>query len=180
MEGIFRRGQLAGWSLGLGKLIVFYDDNHISIDGSTSISFTEDVAMRYTAYGWGTWHVDGHNPDAVAAALEEALADGERPSLIACRTIIGFGSPNRQGTAKAHGEPLGAEEVRLTKEALGLPQEAFWADPAAYQILGAAGKAGADEHTLWHDLLEQYICRLPARSGRIQTHHARRTAAGLG
>ncbi|MBK8935840.1 MAG: transketolase [Chloroflexi bacterium] len=168
MEGISGEASSLAGHWGLGKLIVFYDDNHISIDGSTSISFTEDVAMRYTAYGWGTWHVDGHNPDAVAAALEEALADGERPSLIACRTIIGFGSPNRQGTAKAHGEPLGAEEVRLTKEALGLPQEAFWADPAAYQILGAAGKAGADEHTLWHDLLEQYTAVYPEEAAEFK------------
>lgn len=168
MEGISGEASSLAGHWGLGKLIVFYDDNHISIDGSTSISFTEDVAMRYTAYGWGTWHVDGHNPDAVAAALEEALADGERPSLIACRTIIGFGSPNRQGTAKAHGEPLGAEEVRLTKEALGLPQEAFWADPAAYQILGAAGKAGADEHTLWHDLLEQYTAVYPQEAAEFK------------
>ena len=168
MEGISGEASSLAGHWGLGKLVVFYDDNHISIDGSTSISFTEDVAMRYTAYGWGTWHVDGHNPDAVAAALEEALADGERPSLIACRTIIGFGSPNRQGTAKAHGEPLGAEEVRLTKEALGLPQEAFWADPAAYQILGAAGKAGADEHTLWHDLLEQYTAVYPQEAAEFK------------
>jgi len=164
MEGISHEASSLAGHLGLGRLIVFYDDNHISIDGSTDLSFTEDVLGRYKAYGWGTWRVDGHNPDEIAVALEEARADEERPSLIACRTIIGFGSPNRQGTSKAHGEPLGVDEVRLTKEALGLPQEPFWTDPAAYQILGAAGKVGADEHALWHDCLEQYAIVYPAEA----------------
>ncbi|MCB8982673.1 MAG: transketolase [Ardenticatenaceae bacterium] len=168
MEGISHESSSLAGHLGLGKLIVFYDNNHISIDGSTDLAFTEDVVARYQAYGWGTWRVDGHNPDEVAVAVEEALADGERPSLIACRTIIGFGSPNRQGTAKAHGEPLGVDEVRLTKEALGLPQEPFWTDPAAYQILGAAGKAGADEHALWRDCLEQYMAAYPAEGAEFK------------
>lgn len=168
MEGISHEASSLAGHLGLGKLIVFYDDNHISIDGSTDLSFTEDVLGRYAAYGWGTWRVDGHNPDEIASVLAEALADGERPSLIACRTIIGFGSPNRGGTAKAHGEPLGDAEIRLTKEALGLPQEPFWTDPAAYQILGAAGKAGADEHALWHNCLEQYAAVYPAEAAEFK------------
>ncbi|MBK8986704.1 MAG: transketolase [Chloroflexi bacterium] len=168
MEGISHEASSLAGHLGLGKLIVFYDDNHISIDGSTELSFTEDVLGRYAAYGWGTWRVDGHNPDAIASILAEALADAERPSLIACRTIIGFGSPNRGGTAKAHGEPLGAEEIRLTKEALGVPQEPFWTDPAAYQILGTAGKSGADEHTLWRNVLTGYIARYPDLGAEFQ------------
>jgi transketolase len=174
MEGISHEACSLAGHLGLGKLIVFYDDNGISIDGSTSIAFTEDVVARFAAYGWGTWRVDGHDPDAVAAVLDEALADGERPSLIACKTIIGFGSPNRAGTAKAHGEPLGAEEIKLTKEALGVPQEPFWVDPAAYQILGAAGKVGADEHALWDEFLHKYTTVYPDLGAEFtRTMHGR-------
>jgi transketolase len=161
MEGISHEACSLAGHLGLGRLIVFYDDNEISIDGDTALAFTEDVAARFAAYGWGTWRVDGHNVDEVAGALAAALADEERPSLIACRTTIGFGSPNRAGTAKAHGEPMGDAEVRLTKEALGLPQEPFWRHPAAYELLGAAAKAGADEHSLWRDMLAGYAAQYP-------------------
>jgi transketolase len=168
MEGVSHEACALAGHLGLGRLIVFYDDNEITIDGATDLAFTEDVLARFAAYGWGTWRVDGHDPDAVEAALQEALADGERPSLIACRTIIGFGSPNRGGTAKAHGEPLGAEEIRLSKEALGLPQEPFWTDPQAYALLGEAGQAGAAQHAAWHELMAGYAEAHPDLAAEFQ------------
>lgn len=168
MEGVSHEACALAGHLGLGRLIVFYDDNEITIDGATDLAFTEDVLARFAAYGWGTWRVDGHDPDAVEAALQGALADGERPSLIACRTVIGFGSPNRGGTAKAHGEPLGAEELHLSKEALGLPQEPFWTDPQAYALLGEAGKTGAARHTAWHELMAGYAAAHPDLAAEFQ------------
>lgn len=161
MEGISHEACSLAGHLGLGKLIIFYDDNSITIDGSTDIAFTEDVVARFAAYEWGTWQVDGHDVEAVQAALAEALADGERPSLIACKTLIGFGSPNRAGTAKAHGEPLGAEEIKLTKEGLGVPQESFWVDPAAYDLFAETAKGNAAKHAAWHDLLAKYTAQYP-------------------
>ncbi|MBE2202406.1 MAG: transketolase [Anaerolinea sp.] len=161
MEGVSHEACALAGHLGLGKLIVLYDDNGISIDGSTKLAFTEDVPARFAAYGWRVARVDGHDRTAVAAAIDAALTDAERPSLIACRTTIGYGSPNRAGTAKAHGEPLGAEEIRLTKEALGVPQEPFWVDPQAYEILGTAGSKGAQRHEAWRDLLALYEVAYP-------------------
>jgi len=162
MEGVASEASSLAGHWGLGRLIVFYDDNKISIDGSTDIAFTEDVLARYEAYGWQTARVDGHDTDAVAAAMADAMADEKRPSLIACRTIIGYGSPNRAGTAKAHGEPFGADEISLTKEALGLPQESFWTDPIAHETLGAAAQAGAAKHAEWDELMAAYAVAHPA------------------
>ncbi|MCB8921803.1 MAG: transketolase [Ardenticatenaceae bacterium] len=161
MEGISHEAAALAGHLGLSKLIVLYDDNGISIDGKTTLAFTEDVLARFAAYGWHAARADGHDVETVKAALDEALADEERPSLIACRTIIGFGSPNRAGTSKAHGEPLGEEEIRLTRENLGLPQEKFWTDPRAYELLGTAGTLGAAKHHAWSDLLAQYEAAYP-------------------
>ncbi len=156
MEGVSHEACALAGHWGLGKLIVLYDDNGISIDGSTKLAFTEDVLARFAAYGWHTLRVDGHDPTAVSQAINLARAETERPSLIACRTIIGYGSPNRAGTAKAHGEPLGAEELRLTKEALGLPQEPFWVDQRAYEVLGTAATHGAHKRQAWLEMLDRY------------------------
>ena len=161
MEGISHEACSLAGHLGLGKLIVFYDDNGISIDGSTDITFTEDVLTRFEAYGWGTWKADGHNVNDVQAALDAALADTKRPSLIACKTQIGFGSPNKAGTASAHGEPLGVDEIKLTKEALGLPQEPFWVDQAAYDLFAGTAECGASKHAAWGKLLAKYTTEYP-------------------
>ncbi len=111
----------------LGKLIMLYDDNEITIDGPTDLSFTEDVLKRYEAYGWHVQRIDGHHYGEIRRAIQAAKEETERPSIIACRTIIGFGSPNKAGTHDVHGAPLGEEEVKLTKEALGLPaNESFY------------------------------------------------------
>ncbi|HNE05777.1 MAG TPA: transketolase, partial [Anaerolineales bacterium] len=123
MEGVASEAASLAGHLSLGKLIYLYDDNKISIDGSTDLAFTEDRAKRFEAYGWHIQRVeDGNDVEAIDAAIKVAKAD-PRPSLILCRTIIGFGAPNRQGTQKAHGEPLGDEELNAAKDNLGWPKE---------------------------------------------------------
>ena len=121
MEGVASEAASFAGHHGLGNLVYLYDDNRISIDGPTSITFGEDVGRRFEAYQWQVQHVDGQDCDGLRRALEAAKADEARPSLIVTRTTIGFGSPNRAGTSKAHGEKLGRDEVKLTKEALGWP-----------------------------------------------------------
>ena len=124
MEGISHEAASLAGHLKLGKLIYLYDDNRISIEGSTDLAFTEDRAARFAAYGWQVQKLDdGNDLDAIATAIKKAQEETERPSAIVARTHIGFGSPNRQDTAAAHGEPLGADEVKLTKENLGWPLE---------------------------------------------------------
>ena len=130
MEGISHEAASLAGHLRLGRLVYLYDDNHISIDGPTELTFTEDRCARFAAYGWHVQQIDGHDRAAIANAIRAAQAETERPSFIACRTHIGYGSPNRQDTAKAHGEPLGEEEVRLTKEKLG------WSPDAQFYIPG--------------------------------------------
>lgn len=155
MEGISNEmGALAG-HLGLGKLIVFFDDNHITIDGSTELAWSEDVSARFEAYGWHTQRIDGHDTEAVAAALEAARGETGRPSLIQARTHIGYGSPNKQDTASAHGEPLGEEEIRRTKENLGWPPEAKFYVPeeAGRYLRPEKAQAQQDE---WEALLDRY------------------------
>jgi transketolase len=130
MEGVASEAaSLAGyWQL--GNLIYLYDDNHISIEGSTGLAFTEDVGKRFEAYGWHTRHINGEDRSEVESALHEAVAETERPSLILARTIIGIGAPTKQGTSKAHGEPLGADELERTKEDAGWPLEPSFLVPA--------------------------------------------------
>jgi transketolase len=163
MEGISHEACSLAGHLGLGKLIFLYDDNHITIDGKTELAFSEDVLMRFNAYGWHTQRVDGHDPLAVGEAIVAAQAETERPSLIACRTTIGYGSPNRAGTAKAHGEPLGVEEVRLTKERLGLPaDQTFYVADGARAFLGQAAGRGAAEMAEWEAMRRRYEESYPA------------------
>jgi transketolase len=123
MEGISHEAASLAGHLGLGRLIYLYDDNHVTIEGSTSLAFSEDVQRRFEAYHWHVLRVDGHDRSAVAEALAAAREHAERPSLIICRTHIARGSPNKQDTADSHGAPLGEDEVRLTKEALSFPVE---------------------------------------------------------
>ena len=121
MEGVASEAASLAGHWGIGNLIYLYDDNHISIEGSTSLAFTEDVAARFEAYRWRTERVDGHDRRAVAEALHRAKSDSSRPSLILARTTIGKGAPTKQGTAKTHGEPLGPEELERAKQAAGWP-----------------------------------------------------------
>ncbi len=123
MEGVSSEAASLAGHLSLGRLIYLYDSNHISIDGSTDLAFTEDRAARFEAYGWHVQKVDdGNDVEAIDKAIQAAKSD-PRPSLIVCHTVIGFGAPHKQGTSKAHGEPLGEEELKLAKENLGWPVE---------------------------------------------------------
>lgn len=169
MEGIAHEACALAGHWGLGKLILLYDNNGISIDGPTALSFTEDVLARFQAYGWQVDAVDGHDPAAVAAALRRAQADTAHPSLIACRTHIGFGSPNRQDTAKAHGEPLGEAEIRLTKAKLGWPtDEPFFVPPAVYAWMHAAAAVSAQHQPQWEARLAQYTSAYPELAAALQ------------
>ena len=165
MEGVSHESCSLAGHLGLNKLILYYDDNHISIDGSTSLSFSEDVLARFESYGWFTQRINGHDPQDIIAATEAARAQTERPSLIACRTIIGYGSPNRAGTARAHGEPLGADEIRLTKERLGLPVDKTFYVADGVQDFFA--RDGADFAT-WRELWDSYTAAYPELASSFQ------------
>ena len=130
MEGVAQEAASLAGHLGLGKLIYLYDDNDISIDGSTDVTFTEDVGKRFEAYDWDVQYVeDGNDVDAIGAAVDSAKAVTDKPSLIIVRTTIGFGSPNKQGTAGIHGSPLGPDEVVLTKKNLNWPEDEFFLVP---------------------------------------------------
>jgi len=152
MEGVSHEACALAGHLGLGKLVVLYDDNGITIDGPTSLAFTEDVAARFVAYGWHIERVDGHDHAQLEAALAAARGVGERPSLILCRTHIGYGSPNRQDTSKAHGEPLGVEEVKLAKQRLGWPpDEEFRIPEEVPAFMRRSGAAGAERRAAWRE-----------------------------
>ena len=150
MEGISAESASLAGHLGLGKLTYYYDDNDISIDGSTDIAFSENVAERFDAVGWHVLDVDGHDRPAIAEATEAALAEGDRPSLIICHTIIANGSPNKANTAGSHGSPLGDDEIRLTKDAIGLPpDETFFVPDGVYDFFSDAMQRGRDAHDAW-------------------------------
>ena len=125
MEGISHEAASFAGRLGLGKLIVLFDDNGISIDGSTDLAVNDDQLMRFGACGWDVSFCDGHDPDAIAQAINGAHETQDKPSLIACKTMIGFGSPNKAGTAASHGAPLGDDEIAATREALNWPHSSF-------------------------------------------------------
>jgi transketolase len=148
MEGISHEaGALAG-HLCLSKLTVLYDDNHVSIDGDTALSFSDDVAKRFSAYGWATKHVDGHDPQQVAAALSFAVRS-KKPTLIQCRTIIGLGAPHKAGTNAVHGSPLGPEEAAGAKAALGWHEPAFTVPQDLLERWNAVGTRGAGPRRAW-------------------------------
>jgi transketolase len=141
MEGVASEAASFAGHQGLGKLVVLYDDNQITIDGGTSLSFSENVPHRFEAYGWHVQSVDGHDVDAVVKAIAAARACGDRPSLVACRTTIARGAPKKAGTSASHGAPLGADEVAATKRALGWPAEPFHV-PAEVRTAMAEHAAG--------------------------------------
>lgn len=148
MEGLSHEALSLAGHLKLSKLIVLFDDNQISIDGSTSLSCSDDQLARFAASGWSVRRIDGHDPEAISLALEEERRTN-RPSLIACRTIIGYGAPGRQGTEKAHGAPLGAEEIALTREALHWPHPAFEIPESVLNAWRTIGRRGTTLHDAW-------------------------------
>jgi transketolase len=146
MEGVSHEACSLAGTLGLGKLIVFWDDNGISIDGEVQGWFTDDTPARFEAYDWQVIReVDGHDPEEIKQAIETARAETERPTLICCRTVIGFGSPNKQGTSATHGSPLGAEEVAAVRETLGWAYPAFEIPDEIYAGWDAKSRGAAAE-----------------------------------
>jgi transketolase len=170
MEGVSHEACALAGHLGLGNLIVLYDDNGISIDGPTSLAFSEDVSARFTGYGWQTQRIDGHDPEAVEAAIQNALVETRRPSLIICKTHIGYGSPNRQDTEKAHGEPLGAEEVLLTKERLEWPSDKqFYIPEEVLAFLRDAAAVGSARQDEWEARFVRYQQAYPDLAASFET-----------
>ncbi len=169
MEGVAAEAASLAGHLKLGKLIYLYDDNHISLDGPTSLAFTEDVLLRFAAYGWHTARVaDGNDLDAIEAAIREAQAVTDRPSLIAVRTTIGYGSP-MAGTNKVHGSPLGADGVRATKQALGWdPDATFFVPDEVRTLMRVARERGAALRSDWQARFEAYATAYPAEARELR------------
>ncbi len=150
MEGISQEAISLAGHLKLGKLIALFDDNSISIDGPTTLAQSDQHLQRFEASGWAIQGIDGHDPAAIAAALA-ATQGSERPQLIACKTSIGFGAPSKQGTASAHGEPLGAEEIKGARQSLGWPYAAFELPEAVLAAWRGAGRRGAAARQAWEE-----------------------------
>ena len=155
MEGISHEVCSLAGTLNLGKLIVFYDDNGISIDGEVQEWFADDTAKRFDAYGWQVLSVDGHDPEAISDAIKQGISESARPTLISCKTIIGFGSPNKQGTAATHGAPLGDEEIAATREALDWPHASF-VIPQEIKQAWDATEQGFTAESAWKEKLVIY------------------------
>ncbi|MBI3152907.1 MAG: transketolase [Chloroflexi bacterium] len=169
MEGVASEAASLAGHLSLGRLIYLYDDNHISIDGSTDLAFTEDRAVRFRAYGWQVLRVeDGNDVDAIDKAIQEAKAE-PRPTLIMCRTTIGYGAPKKQGTAKAHGEPLGDEELNAAKDNLDWPKEPRFLIPDdVLEFYRKAVEKGRELEYDWKMKFEAYTRLYPIQGAELQ------------
>ncbi len=175
MEGISHEACSLAGTLKLGKLVAFYDDNDISIDGKVDGWFTDDTVRRFEAYDWHVIpDVDGHDPASVAAAIDAAVAETERPSLICCKTVIGFGAPNKQGSESTHGAPLGEDEVAAAREELGWDSAPFEV-PDAIRAAWDARERGAAEEAVWNERFAAYSKEYP----ELAAEFARRTAGKL-
>ncbi|MBE5761519.1 MAG: transketolase [Clostridiales bacterium] len=163
MEGISHEACSLAGTLKLGKLIMFYDDNDISIEGSTDIAFTEDVAKRFLAYGWQVIKVDdGNNTDAISAAIRKAKKETEKPSIIICKTQIGYGCPDKQGKASAHGEPLGEDNIAATKKFLDWPyEEPFYVPDEVKAMRKKVVSAGKKAQGKWEKMFDEYCEKYP-------------------
>ncbi len=178
MEGISHEACSLAGTLKLGKLIALYDDNNISIDGEVDGWFTDDTVKRFEAYGWQVIaDVDGHDAAAIAAAIEQATSDDDRPSLICCKTVIGFGSPNKRGTASTHGAPLGDEEIAATRKELGWDAPPFEipADIAAAWDDKARGAAAEEA---WQSTFDDYATQHPELAAELSRRMAGDLPAG--
>ena len=169
MEGVSGEACSLAGHLGLGKLIALYDDNHISIDGSTDIAFTEDVSKRFEAYGWHVLHVENGNTDleGIAKAIGEAKAVTDKPTMIKVTTTIGYGSPNKQGTADAHGSVLGPDEIKLTRDNLGWEHEPFVVPDDALAHLRQAVDRGASLEAEWNETWAQYKTKYAEKAAQF-------------
>jgi transketolase len=162
MEGVSHEAASMAGHMKLGKLIFFYDSNHISIDGSTELAFTENVGKRFEAYNWHVQYIEDVNDlNAIIKSIEAAQKD-ERPSIIVTTTIIGYGSPNKQNTAEAHGSPLGEEEIKLAKKNIGWDEnKTFYVPDEVYDLFNDVKKAGIENEKRWADLFENYKSKYP-------------------
>ncbi len=168
MEGVAAEAASLAGHLGLGKLIYLYDQNHITLAGTAEISFSEDVPARFAALGWQTMTVDGMDTEMVRRALDQARAETSRPSLICAQTVIGYGSPNKANTFGVHGSPLGADEVRATKEELGWPTEpAFYVPDEALATFRQAIDRGQTEQREWQTRFEAYAEAFPEEAAEF-------------
>jgi transketolase len=168
MEGVAAEAASLAGTLRLGRLIVLYDANQITLSATTNVTFTEDVGARFEAYGWHVQHIDGHDPAAVDIALTVARTVEDRPSLIIARTHIGYGSPHKQDTWHAHGEPLGVEELRLTKRALEWPEDrSFYVPEEAQQEFRTSIERGAELEAEWRRRLDEYGSAHPVLAARF-------------
>src|SRR2546427_3128052 len=180
MEGVSHEaGSFAGHTR-LGKLIGFYDDNHITIEGDTALTFSDDTGARWEAYGWHVQHVaDVNDLAALNRAIEAAKAETTRPSLIVVRSHIGYGSPHKHDTAEAHGSALGEDEIKLTKQALGYPsQEPFYVAPEALRYWRDAGKRRAKAQDEWNKSYADYKAANPGLEKELQRRLAGELAEG--
>jgi transketolase len=170
MEGVSHEASSFAGHHKLGKLIGFYDDNHITIEGDTALTFSDDTAARYASYGWHTQHVaDVNDLAALNRAIDTAKAETSRPSMIVVRSHIGYGSPNKHDTAEAHGSALGVEEIKLTKQALGYPsQEPFYVAPEALRYWREAAKRRAKTEDEWKEVYDAYKAANPALEKELQ------------
>ncbi|HXQ77568.1 MAG TPA: transketolase [Gemmatimonadaceae bacterium] len=170
MEGVSHEAASFAGHAKLGKLIGFYDDNHITIEGDTALTFSDDTARRFEAYGWHVQHVgDANDLEALSRATDAAKAETSKPSLIVVRSHIGFGSPNKHDTAEAHGSPLGKEEIALTKKALGYPSdEPFYVAPEALRAWREAAKQRAKSHDEWNRTYDAFKRANPALEKELQ------------
>jgi transketolase len=180
MEGVASEAASLAGHWGLGKLIYLFDDNRITLAGSTSITFTEDAGKRFEAYGWQVLKVDdGNDLDAIERAIREAQSDKERPSLIMVRSVIGFGSPHKAGTFGVHGEPLGPDEVKATKENLGWPAaEAFYIPGEALENFRASVDRGAKWQSEWQKKWEAYTQAYPELAAELKRVMQRKLPEG--
>ena len=175
MEGISHEGCSLAGTLKLGKLIAFYDDNGISIDGKVEGWFTDNTPLRFASYGWHVIaDVDGHDPEAVRSAIEQARNQSARPSIICCKTVIGYGSPNKAGQESSHGSALGEEEVELTRQRLGWNHAPFEI-PADIRDSWNAREAGMQAQARWQEMFADYANRYP----RLAAEFTRRTNGAL-
>jgi len=175
MEGVSHEACSLAGTLGLGKLIAFWDDNGISIDGEVQGWFTDDTPARFEAYGWQVIRdVDGHDPEEIRQAVDTAQATTDRPTLVCCRTVIGFGSPNKQGTSATHGAPLGAEEIVATREALGWNYPAFEIPDDIYAGWDARS-SGSTAESDWNGRFASYQKSFP----ELATEYSRRMRGDL-
>ena len=178
MEGISHESCSLAGTLGLGKLIAFYDDNNISIDGEVDGWFTDDTPARFKAYGWHVVeNVDGHDSNAIKAAIESARAAGDKPSIICCKTTIGFGSPNKGGKEDCHGAPLGDEEIALTRKELGWEHDAFVIPEDVYADWSAKDKGSAAEQA-WNEKMAAYKAAHPELAAEFERRMAGELTAG--